>query len=220
MQTGLARRRPWWSIGAENVLAVSEVHDPELVRVKSRYPVLNLGLFQALQAAFRVHDGEKPPGSNRCDYVVLHLDSEEDLSSNLELLRERCPEAKVVVFSLTMDLGLAREALRSGVQGFIHGAILPEQITQAMYAVRKGELVAPRELLRFLFQNNGTKSSVEGLTKRQLEVLELAADGFSNLQIAQRLYLSESSVKQHLRATFRLLGVKSRTEAARVLHGG
>lgn len=187
----------------------------ELVWVKSRYPVLNLGLAHTLQGAFRVHHGEDPPDSDACHYVLVCADSREDLFSSLEFARERYSEAKLVIFSLTMDLALAREALRSGARGFIHGAMHPGQVLQAMYAVRKGELAAPRELLGFLFQDANT-ANTKVLTNRQQEVVELAVGGLSNLQIAQKLYLSESSVKQHLRAAFKLLGVKSRTEAARV----
>lgn len=199
-----------------NGAVASEDSGSELVWVKSRYPVLNLGLAHTLQGAFRVHGGEEPPDSDCCHYVVVYADSQKDLFSSLKFARERYSEAKLVIFSLTMDLALAREALRSGARGFIHGAMHPGQVLQAMYAVRKGELAAPRELLGFLFQPANT-ANVKGLTTRQQEVVGLAAEGLSNLQIAQRLYLSESSVKQHLRAAFKLLGVKSRTEAAKVL---
>lgn len=53
----------------------SEDSGSELVWVKSRYPVLNLGLAHTLQAAFRVHQGEDPPDSDACHYVLAYADS-------------------------------------------------------------------------------------------------------------------------------------------------
>jgi DNA-binding NarL/FixJ family response regulator len=83
---------------------------------------------------------------------------------------------------------------------------------------QKGELVAPRELLRHLVAMNQDKApDVGGLSPRQREVLVLAAEDLSNAEIAGRLYLSESTVKQHLRAAYKLLGVRNRTEAAKML---
>ena len=55
------------------------------------------------------------------------------------------------------------------------------------------------------------------LGSRKLEILEMVAEGLSNAQIGKRLYLSESTVKQHLRSAYRALGVKNRTQAARLV---
>ncbi len=62
-----------------------------------------------------------------------------------------------------------------------------------------------------------SSANLDILSHRQREILELVVEGFTNAQIAKRLFLSESTVKQHLRATYKLLGVKNRTEAARLI---
>jgi DNA-binding NarL/FixJ family response regulator len=55
------------------------------------------------------------------------------------------------------------------------------------------------------------------LTPRQREILELVVEGLSNARIAERLFLTESTIKQHLRAAYKLLNVRNRTEAAKLL---
>ncbi len=58
---------------------------------------------------------------------------------------------------------------------------------------------------------------LEDLWARQREILELVVEGLSNAEIAGRLYLSESTIKQHLRAAYKVLGVRNRTEAAKTM---
>jgi DNA-binding NarL/FixJ family response regulator len=91
------------------------------------------------------------------------------------------------------------------------------QVVKAVEVAQKGELVAPRELLRYLVINQEKAPDVGGLSPRQREILALVAEDLSNAEIAGRLYLSESTVKQHLRTAYKLLGVRNRTEAAKML---
>jgi DNA-binding NarL/FixJ family response regulator len=92
----------------------------------------------------------------------------------------------------------------------------PAQVLRAVEVVQKGELAAPRGLLRyFLSQNKNPK--IGDLSFRQGEILEMVVEGLSNAQIAERLYLSESTIKQHLGAVYKELGVSNRTEAAKTM---
>jgi DNA-binding NarL/FixJ family response regulator len=89
-------------------------------------------------------------------------------------------------------------------------------VLRAVEVVQKGELAAPRQLLGYLLSQNENPHIGE-LSARQREVLEMVVEGLSNAEIAKRLYLSESTIKQHLRATYKLLGVRNRTEAAKTM---
>ena len=62
-----------------------------------------------------------------------------------------------------------------------------------------------------------SSANLDILSHRQREILELVVEGFTNAQIAKRLFLSEYTVKQHLRAAYKLLGVSNRTEAAKLV---
>jgi len=63
---------------------------------------------------------------------------------------------------------------------------------------------------------NGETADLDALSPRQRKILRLMAGGLSNAQIARHLYLPESTVKHHLRATYKLLGVRNRIQAARL----
>jgi DNA-binding NarL/FixJ family response regulator len=80
--------------------------------------------------------------------------------------------------------------------------------------------VLPRDLLMGLVSEMVAKErepDFSGLSPRKMEILEMVAEGLSNAQIAKKLFLSESTVKQHLRLAYRALGIKSRNQAARLV---
>jgi DNA-binding NarL/FixJ family response regulator len=138
------------------------------------------------------------------------------LSEDIRRTQEVNPEISILVFSLHVDLPLARAALRLGAQGFVHAGMEPEQIARAVELTAKGEVVAPRKLLEFLIANEDP-ADLDALTPRQRDILELVTEGLSNAQIAKRLFLSESTVKQHLRGAYKILGVKDRKEVAKLI---
>ncbi len=81
-------------------------------------------------------------------------------------------------------------------------------------------MALPRELLEAgvdLLNEQQRAPDLSALSERRLEILELVAEGLSNAQIAKRLYLSESTVKQHLRGAYKVLGVKNRREASKIV---
>ena len=74
-----------------------------------------------------------------------------------------------------------------------------------------------RDLVPNLIQEEDTHPELLALTARQREILELVGEGLTNAQIARRLFLSEGTVKQHLRAAYKLLNVRSRVQAIKLL---
>ncbi|MGB3683370.1 MAG: response regulator transcription factor [Rubrobacteraceae bacterium] len=189
------------------------------VWIECPYPVITIGLAQVLQADAHVYHETRSLNGIVPDSVILCTNgpSTEELPESMGRIRETNPEATVMVFGIDMDLSLARVSLESGARGFIHAGMPPEQIARALLVASKGEVVAPRELLGYMI-SGGDRVKLTSLTSRQQEILELVASGLGNAQIAKQLYLSESTVKQHLRAAYKLLGVKNRTEAARLFH--
>lgn len=187
-----------------------------LVWVDCDNPVLNAGLAQILGAEARVHVGREPPKGDPPSVVMLCIDDAQAFSEDVKRVREANQEALVVAFSFYPDLERARAALERGARGFIHSEMTPNQIVRALKVGLKGEMVAPRQLLEYLVSTDGPVD-LNVLSKRQREILELVGEGLGNAQIAKRLYLTESTVKQHLRAAYKILGVSNRTEASRLL---
>ena len=184
-----------------------------LVWIDAPRSIVSAGLVRALEKRARVHQGLKPPGDvPTC--IVLFANSPEGLSDRVEFYRELSPDAPpVVVFSPQLDLPLAHSALQAGASGFVHAEMMPDQLLRALTAAKRGELVAPRELLRHVLTKDQS-GDLAALSVRQREILGYVVEGLSNAEIGRRLYLSESTIKQHLRAAYKLLGVSNRTEAA------
>lgn len=192
-----------------------------LVWVDCAHSVVALGLKMALEGRMRVRLGRQAPRESEGlpISVIYCVDTTEGLSDGIVRIQERWPDISILVFSVNADLSLAQAALQKGARGFIHAGMAPEQVLRAVEVAAQGQLVAPRELLEhLLYQESAVDLNV--LTARQQEILELVVEGMSNAQIARRLYLSESTIKQHLRAGYKLLGVKNRNEAARLIRNG
>jgi DNA-binding NarL/FixJ family response regulator len=188
-----------------------------VVWVECSRSVMSAGLVQALEKRATVYQGPKPPEDVPSSCLILYANSHEGLSERLEFYQELSPEAPpVVVLGPQLDLPLAREALQAGASGFVHAEMMPDQLVRALAVAARGELVAPRELLGYVLTNDQS-GDLAALSVRQREILGYVVEGLSNAEIGRRLYLSESTIKQHLRAAYKLLGVSNRTEAAKTM---
>jgi DNA-binding NarL/FixJ family response regulator len=175
--------------------------------------VVSAGLVRSLEKRATVHQAPKPP-RDRPSCIILFANSNEGLAERINFYQELNSDAPpIVVFSSQLDLPLARDALQAGASGFVHAEMMPDQLVRALAAAAKGELVAPRELLRYVLTNDQF-GDLAALSIRQREILGHVVEGLSNAEIGRHLYLSESTIKQHLRAAYKLLGVSNRTEAA------
>jgi DNA-binding NarL/FixJ family response regulator len=191
------------------------------VRVVCSYSVTVAGLFHVLKKAGISHGSEAPPGIVP-DCVVLGVDDVEDLPEAMGSVREKgtgevSDDRPILIFALENDLGLAEAALRGGARGFVHAGMMPKQMLRALSVVSKGEIAAPRELLEFMLGAGDSSANIDALSVRQREILELVAEGHTNAQIASRLFLTESTIKQHLHGAYKILGVKNRSQAAQVM---
>jgi DNA-binding NarL/FixJ family response regulator len=202
------------------VRAAGMIHQPGnklkplgVVWVDCPHSLASTGLVRTLEDKARVHQGPEPP-EDIPSCVILCANGHDNLSERVEFYGEQSSDSPpVVVFGPQLDLPLARDALQAGASGFIHAEMTPDQLVRAVTVASKGELVAPRELLGYVLREDRS-GDLATLSARQREILGHVVEGLSNAEIGRRLYLSESTIKQHLRATYKLLGVSNRTEAA------
>ncbi|MEW2588091.1 response regulator transcription factor [Streptomyces virginiae] len=102
-------------------------------------------------------------------------------------------------------------AVEAGASGYLLKDAPPEELAAAVRTAAAGRsALAPAVALRLM---DRMRTPAEALTKRELEVLQLVADGLSNQQISKRLFLSQATVKSHLVHVYAKLGVESRTAA-------
>jgi DNA-binding NarL/FixJ family response regulator len=146
----------------------------------------------------------------------------------LELLRSikaEWPGMPVIMLSTYENAPYVKRALADGAAGYLLKDATPEDLSQAINVALSGSgnVLSPR-VIQNLFEEHeaaGREASANGgrrgeynLTQREHDILALLAEGRANREIAQRLYLSEKTVKAHLAAIFRKLGVTNRTQAA------
>ncbi len=170
------------------------------------------------------------------DLVLLDLQLPGlDGLSCLALLRERHPETTVVVLSGVEDDELIERALSGGAAALVKKSISPADLPVLLRQVLQGSVkFATPRIARAVVTKATRESQLDvvraeacgetGLTARELEVLEMVARGLPNRAVAEELFLSDQTVKRHLRKVYRKLGVANRTEAARTayrlgLHG-
>jgi DNA-binding NarL/FixJ family response regulator len=141
----------------------------------------------------------------------------------LELLRTvkaEWPDIPVIMLSTYENAPYVKRALADGASGYLLKDATPEDLSQAINVALSGSgnVLSPR-VIQNLFDDaeagsHGGRRSEFSLTQRENDILGLLAEGRSNREIAQSLYLSEKTVKAHLAAIFRKLGVTNRTQAA------
>lgn len=147
----------------------------------------------------------------------------------LETLRDSGDETAVLVLTTFDDNDLVLRALRLGVQGYQLKDVTLEELARAVRTLADGGTALQLSITdRLLRVTRGRAGQVpvdgwfpEPLTDRETEVLRLMAEGCSNREIADALYLAEGTVKNHVSAVLLKLGVRDRTKAVlRALHHG
>ena len=137
--------------------------------------------------------------------------------SCLERIRQEKLAVRVLVLTAFSDAESILEALDREADGFVLKTDPPSQTIAAIRQVMHGQMVFPRAVRQWLDGRQRPVPELE-LSERERETLALVAEGLTNSQIAERLSISESTVKFRLQNIFQKLHVTNRTEAAAVYH--
>ncbi|WP_433360269.1 response regulator [Streptosporangium sp. CA-115845] len=146
----------------------------------------------------------------------------------LKALQERAADAPPVLVLTTFDNDtLVLDAMRAGACGYLLKDVTLERLTRAIRVLADGgTLISPSitdRLLRAVHRRRPADDddlpAIQQLTEREVEVLRLVAEGYSNREIAQALFLAEGTVKNHVSTMLLKLGARDRTNAVlRALH--
>jgi DNA-binding NarL/FixJ family response regulator len=163
------------------------------------------------QTATSVAEALSLPGP----FDVILLDyrlPDSDGASGLKRIRAAHPQATVVMLSGMDDETLTQELMTQGASGYVPKSADTPALIEALRTVLKGQHF-PSSVTTAQARPTDTSSVVAALSPRQVDCLLALVEGKSNKAIARDLGLADSSVKTHLSAAFRTLGVTNRTEA-------
>ena len=159
--------------------------------------------------------------ATRPDVVLmdLHMPDLDGVDATAQIVREN-PETAVLVLTMFDDDDSVFAAMRAGARGYVLKGTNQAHILHAIHAVGAGGAAfGPAVAQRLLEYFNrasprGSSTAFPQLTEREVEVLDLIAQGQSNQRIALRLSISEKTVRNHVSNIFTKLAVADRTEAA------
>ena len=133
-------------------------------------------------------------------------------------LKALYPQVRVVILTTFRDEEYIKEALKNGAEGYILKSQPADSIIESLRAVGKGNIVLERDvatsLSAMLRESGKTRCAQCSLTERELEVMALVGQGLSNREIAEKLFLSEGTVRNYVTALLEKLGFRDRTQLA------
>ena len=128
-----------------------------------------------------------------------------------------CPGCRVLVLTAHEEDRHIVQLLEAGAMGYLPKTVSLDELLDAIRSVARGESVLPPAIaavvVRHIAGKGVAEEATQPLTDRELEVLQWAAQGLTNYDIAQRLYISVRTVEAHLTRVYNKLAVGSRTEA-------
>lgn len=133
-----------------------------------------------------------------------------------KVIKREMPAVKVVALTIYEDEEVV-EMVKAGVSAYVLKDVAGSELIDTIHRVMAGEVVIhPRVAKRLVKEISRTnqKKEIVKLTRRENDILNLLVKGSSNKDMAESMYISEKTVKNHLTSIFRKLGVKDRTQAA------
>ena len=195
-------------------ISVLIVDDHEVVREGLRLSLLRSPQIRVV--------GEAPDGETaialterrRPNVVImdLRMPGMDGIEATEEILK-RAPEVAVIVFTAYSERALLSRSLESGAKGYILKEAPHETLLRAIEKVAAGDTFVDPALMPNLIQG---RDGGDSLTAREREILQLLADGMSNADVAQRLFISQETVKSHVRHILTKLEADTRTHAVAI----
>lgn len=188
-----------------------------------------LNLRPELEVVGTASDGEEAvQNAERLQPEIILMDIRMPRANGVEgtrLIRERFPHIKVLMLTTFNDSELIFEALEQGASGYLLKDMATDTIGQAILTVHAGGVVLPQDMTAEIVKElKKTKvdsiaeqhapKQIEQLTEREVEVLRELGYGLNNKEIAEKLFITEGTVKNHVSNIISKLELRDRTQAA------
>ena len=202
---------------SKNKIRILLADDHNIVRAGIRQLLESAGDLQVIAEAGDGEEAQALIEKHRPDVAVLDIQMPK--ASGIEVtrwVRAHLPEVGVLILTAYNDDPYVIAVLQAGANGYVLKTSQADELTQAVRDVNEGKSVldpaVTRKLMSNLFKRPG-KITAEPLTERELDVLRLAAKGFTNKAIGMQLGISDRTVQGHLAHIFAKMQASSRTEA-------
>jgi two-component system nitrate/nitrite response regulator NarP len=191
------------------------------------HPLMRRGIGQLL--SFEEEFEVVGEASNGADAVAIAKEQEPDLIlldlnmkgmsglDTLKALREDDFQGYIVILTVSDSPADIDSLIKAGADGYLLKDTEPDELVGLLLSLDKGNKVFSHTVKEYLEQRSNADDVFTTLTEREMQILQEVAKGFRNRQIADRLFISESTVKVHMKSLLRKLQVPSRT-AATVLY--
>ena len=187
--------------------------DHPVVRSGLRALISSQSDFEVLEEAANGEEAAKLAASLHPDLILMDLQMPVlDGLGAIKQIREKLPRANILVLTTYDTDADILPALEAGAMGYLLKDTPPEQLFQAIRSAASGEMALAPRVAEKVTQRL-TNPSKNTLSSREIEVLDLAAQGNPNKAIAKKLFITEATVKSHFVHIFSKLGVADRTAA-------
>ncbi|WP_273858817.1 response regulator [Photobacterium sp. GSS17] len=197
------------------------------IMIVDDHPLMRRGIHQLLsfESDFEIV-GE---ASNGADALQLASEAEPDLIlldlnmkgmsglDTLNAMRAEGIQSCIVVLTVSDSKADIRALLNAGADGYLLKDTEPDELIDLLKQALCGGKAYSEQVREYLADNDSQESLLDSLTDREMQILQEVAKGFRNKQIAESLFISEATVKVHMKSLLKKLQVKSRT-AATVLY--
>ncbi|MQA99874.1 MAG: response regulator [Actinobacteria bacterium] len=190
------------------------VEDHKLV---SRGLEMMLSMVEGFESAGVVHSGEDAVEAVKhgvVDVVLMDVSLGEGIDGveATRRIKEASPDTKILMLTMFTDPGTVTDAVKAGADGYLSKGASEAALTDAIRQILEGRAVLDPRVTQGVF-GRLTDKDPTALTDRELDVLRQISQGQSTKEVAAHLYLSEETIKTHLKNIFRKLGVHDRAEA-------
>ncbi|MFW6118678.1 MAG: response regulator transcription factor [Chloroflexota bacterium] len=158
------------------------------------------------------------------DIILVDWEVREVAPDNIRILTEKFPRMAVVILTQPQSTEVFLPLLEAGARGYLSVNLSSQEFVQALRMLAKGDIVVSQEMaygVKVELSADQASKSKEDISGREQEVLQLVCEGATNREIAERLIVSEHTVKVHLRNILNKLNLRNRQQvAAYAVHEG